>query len=161
MTGRDDIGFADLVEADSELYLQRVLLPDADAFSMASSVELRVPFVDRWVFGAAIQANGGHLRWRGKAALAGSLEDADLLAQTRVKKRGFALPMAEWIDRGPLTPLITDLQDPGQPVWRYVDQVVAREIMASASPSRWSVPWTFGALNAWLVSVASDAEVTA
>jgi asparagine synthase (glutamine-hydrolysing) len=157
--GRGGIGFADLVEADLDLYLQRVLLPDADAFSMASSVELRVPFVDRPVFGAAVQANAGRLRWRGKAALARSLGDADLLAQTRHKKRGFAVPMLEWIKSGPLSPLVAALRDPAQPVWQYVDPQLATEIMATASPSRWSMHWTFAALNSWLLSVASDPKV--
>lgn len=66
---------AALTAAEYRLYLQSTLLPDADAFSMASSVELRVPLVDRPFLGAAVGAGGvaglgkGHFaRARGRSA---------------------------------------------------------------------------------------------
>ena len=47
--------FAAMAAAEVAIYLQAMLLPDADTFSMASSVELRVPFVDGHVFSAALE----------------------------------------------------------------------------------------------------------
>ena len=46
--------FAAMAATEVAIYLQAMLLPDADTFSMASSVELRVPFVDGHVFSAAL-----------------------------------------------------------------------------------------------------------
>ncbi len=63
-----------MAATEISIYLQAMLLPDADTFSMASSVELRVPFVDRLVFAAAFEIARGRSKAPGKAAIGATLE---------------------------------------------------------------------------------------
>ncbi|MGE0708058.1 MAG: asparagine synthase (glutamine-hydrolyzing) [Planctomycetota bacterium] len=85
------------------LYLQHMLLRDADAFSMAHSLELRVPLLDhrlveevaplpaRWKLGA---------RGRPKPLLVDAVGPV-LPKQALGPKRGFTFPWESWL-RGPL-----------------------------------------------------------
>ena len=101
--------FAAMAAAEVAIYLQAMLLPDADTFSMASSVELRVPFVDSHVFSAALESAGGRNSAPGKAAIGKALDDHYLAALSTRPKRGFSLPMGPWLT-GPLAPLVTTAQ---------------------------------------------------
>ena len=85
--------FAAMAAAEVAIYLQAMLLPDADTFSMASSVELRVPFVDSYVFSAAFECARGRNKAPGKAAIGAALGDPYLEALATRPKRGFSLPM--------------------------------------------------------------------
>jgi asparagine synthase (glutamine-hydrolysing) len=85
-------------------YLRNQLLRDADIFSSANSVELRVPFVDLEVLRLAWRLPAGwHLGRFGAGkrmlrTLLGRLEPA---GRIRRAKMGFVFPWAEWL-RGPL-----------------------------------------------------------
>jgi asparagine synthase (glutamine-hydrolysing) len=142
--------FAAMAAAEVAIYLQAMLLPDADTFSMAWSVELRVPFVDGHVFSAAL-ASGGRNRVPGKAAIGEALGDRYLQALATGPKRGFSLPMEKWL-AGPLAPLVTAASDPDAPVWSLVDRArAARAGLAPLRPRRrWAETWALAALNAWL-----------
>src|ERR1035441_5206141 len=83
--------FSAMVAAEVAIYLQAMLLPDADSFSMASSVELRVPFVDSHVFSAALESSHGRNGPPGKAAIGAALGDPYLEALATRPKRGFSL----------------------------------------------------------------------
>jgi asparagine synthase (glutamine-hydrolysing) len=89
--------FAAMAAAEVAIYLQAMLLPDADTFSMASSVELRVPFVDSHVFSAALESARGRNSAPGKAAIGKALGDRYLEALATRPKRGFSLPMGPWL----------------------------------------------------------------
>ena len=90
-------------------YMTDVLLRDSDVFSMAHSLELRVPFVDRvlleWLWP---QPN-----WfkydprRTKRALADATADFVPAAIRHRKKQGFTLPFALWM-RGELKPFLDE-----------------------------------------------------
>ena len=87
--------FRAMARAEIEIYLQAMLLPDADSFSMASSVELRVPFVDSHVFASAL-ALAGRRAGPGKAAICAGLADpylerAGRAAQARLQRSDAAL----------------------------------------------------------------------
>ena len=78
--------FAAMAAAEVAIYLQAMLLPDADTFSMASSVELRVPFVDGHVFAAALDnarrpesraGQGGDRRGAGRSLPQGPRDAAE------------------------------------------------------------------------------------
>jgi asparagine synthase (glutamine-hydrolysing) len=142
--------FAALAAAEVAVYLQPMLLPDADAYSMASSVELRLPFVDGCVFGAALDSARSR-KAPGKAAIGAALGDPYLTSLARQPKRGFTLPMEPWLT-GPLAPLLTAASEPGAPVWSLVDRARAeRAGMLPLQPRRrWAEPWALAALNAWL-----------
>jgi asparagine synthase (glutamine-hydrolysing) len=143
--------FAAMAAAEVAIYLQAMLLPDADTFSMASSVELRVPFVDSYVFSAAMGSASRRNAAPGKAAIGTALGDPYLRALAAQPKRGFSLPMRQWLT-GPLAHLLTAASEPGAPVWSLVDR--DRAIKAGLAPlrprRRWAETWALTALNAWL-----------
>jgi asparagine synthase (glutamine-hydrolysing) len=155
--GSSPDSFAAMAAAEVAIYLQAMLLPDADAFSMASSVELRVPFVDSHVFSAALESSHGRNRAPGKAAIGAALGDPYLEALAMRPKRGFSLPMGRWLT-GPLAPLVTAASEPGAPVWSLVDRARAtRAGLASGHPRRrWAETWALTALNAWLETWAGN-----
>lgn len=80
-------------------FLERQLLPDADAYTMCHPLELRTPFVDH-EFVRAVLAAG---RWsRGssptyKQALFDTMPDLTVPALREAPKQGFVLPFAAWL----------------------------------------------------------------
>jgi asparagine synthase (glutamine-hydrolysing) len=96
-------------------YMKDDILVKVDRASMAASLEVRAPFLDRelarWVLTlpTALKLRGVERKWLLKRALRGVVPD---LVLDR-KKHGFALPVAAWL-RGPLLPLLHDLL--GEPV---------------------------------------------
>jgi asparagine synthase (glutamine-hydrolysing) len=149
--------FASMAATEVAIYLQAMLLPDADTFSMASSVELRVPFVDSHVFCAALENARGRNRAPGKVVIGATLGDPYLEALAMRPKRGFSLPMGPWLT-GPLAPLVAAASEPGAPVWSLVDRARAAQAgLASLHPRRrWAETWALTALNAWLETWAGN-----
>ena len=98
---------------DTQLYLAEDILTKVDRASMAVSLEVRAPFLDPSVaeFAASLPANyklrGGKSKYILKRAV------ADLLPPfvTRRSKKGFGVPVAEWL-KGKLKPLARDLLSP-------------------------------------------------
>jgi asparagine synthase (glutamine-hydrolysing) len=90
-------------------YLRNTLLRDADAMSMAHSLEVRVPLLDHLLVERAMRTPGALKLARGgnkpllTAAVAG-LPDAAV----RRRKMGFSLPYDAWF-RGPLRPWMEGL----------------------------------------------------
>ena len=157
LAGCSPDSFAAMAATEVAIYLQATLLPDADTFSMASSVELRVPFVDGHVFFAALETARGRNRAPGKVAIGAALGDPYLQALATRPKRGFSLPMGPWLT-GPLAPLVMAASEPSAPVWSVVDRARAtRAGLASLHPRRrWAETWALTALNAWLETWARN-----
>ena len=149
--------FAAMAATEVAIYLQAMLLPDADTFSMASSIELRVPFVDGHVFSAALETVRGRNRAPGKVVIGAALDDPYLEGLATRPKRGFSLPMGPWLT-GPLAPVVAAASEPSAPVWSLVDRARAtRAGLASGHPRRrWAETWALTALNAWLETWAGD-----
>ena len=125
--------FAAMAATEVAIYLQAMLLPDADTFSMASSVELRVPFVDGHVFSAALESAHGRNRAPGKVVIGAALDDPYLEALATRPKHGFSLPMGPWLT-GPLARVVAAANEPSAPVWSLVDRARAtRAGLASAT----------------------------
>lgn len=82
-------------------YMSDVLLRDSDVFSMANSLELRVPFVDRvlveWWWNQPREFRFDPRR--PKAALADAVADCVPEAIRARRKRGFTLPFPLWMRR--------------------------------------------------------------
>jgi asparagine synthase (glutamine-hydrolysing) len=143
--GRD--GYPRMAAAELSTYLEPMLLADADAFSMASSVELRVPYLDPVFFAAATRGR----RPLGKRTLVDQLGDEHLRRLARRPKTGFSIPMREWLERGILRRVVEDARAPDAPVWSYLDRSVGLGILHQTSGSvRWSEPWAIAVLDAWL-----------
>jgi asparagine synthase (glutamine-hydrolysing) len=147
--------FAAMARAEIEIYLQAMLLPDADSFSMASSVELRVPFVDSHVFSSA-RALAGARAGPGKAAICAGLADPYLAELAARPKRGFSIPMSRWLT-GPLAPVVDAVRDPDAAVWAVADRAAAQRaglLPPSGARARWAETWTLAALNAWIETIS-------
>lgn len=143
--------FSTMVAAEVAIYLQAMLLPDADCFSMTSSVELRVPFIDRHVFSAARRLADGKNKPLGKGAVGLALQDPYLCRLATQPKRGFSLPMQRWLT-GPLAPVLRAADEPDAAVWSVVDRKIADRagLLPLRPRQRWSEAWTFAVVNAWL-----------
>ena len=110
----DECDAEDVVERmqnlDTRLYLAEDILTKVDRASMAVSLEVRAPFLDHRVaeYAASLPANyklrGRKTKYILKRAV------ADLLPRfvTRRSKKGFGVPVAEWL-KGKLRPLARDL----------------------------------------------------
>jgi len=146
--------FGAMVAAEVALYLQATLLPDADAFSMTSSVELRVPFVDIQVFAAALALAADDTRGPGKAIIGASLNDIYLERLAARRKSGFGLPMHGWMT-GLLAPVIRAAEEPDAPVWSVVDRMAAQRggLIPLMGRERWAEAWIIAVLNAWLGTI--------
>ena len=113
--GHHDNG--DIVNTISRLeltgYMTNTLLRDTDAMSMAHSLEVRVPFLNRNMieFAARMPADfklrGFKRKYILKRAIKGHLPPF----VTRRGKKGFGVPVAEWL-KGKLRPLARDLLSP-------------------------------------------------
>lgn len=144
---------ADMVLAETELYLQPTLLRDADAHSMAHSIELRVPFVDLDVFASSLAyVSGGR---PGKQELIRQMADRRLSEIAARKKTGFSLPMKEWMISGPLRPFVDAALEQEAPVWQHLNEGTRSAIAgASRPPERWSLVWAVVALDQHLRTFA-------
>ena len=98
---------------DTQFYLAEDILTKVDRASMAVSLEVRAPFLDPRVaeFAASLP---GDFKLRGrktKYILKRAINDFLPPSVTQRKKKGFGLPVAEWL-KGKLRPLTRDLLSP-------------------------------------------------
>ena len=105
--GRSPLGR--LLYADTKVWLPDDLLVKADKMTMASGIELRVPFLDHRVVELCaslpdeLKLRGRTGKWLLRHAMAGKLPETIL---TR-PKRGFPVPFSPWL-RGPLHASLRD-----------------------------------------------------
>ena len=78
-------------------YMRNQLLRDTDVMSMASGVELRVPFLDSRLFGTLSRIPAATRLESGKALLLRAVPEIPEWVASR-PKRGFFFPMADWLD---------------------------------------------------------------
>lgn len=152
--------FSAMVAAEVEIYLEAMLLPDSDSFSMASSVELRVPFVDCNVFGASLALAEDTRKCPGKEAIGVALDDPYLMNLAARPKRGFSIPMREWMSTS-LAPVLDAANAPDAAVWSVLDRNAAERagLVPLKARDRWAEPWALAALNAWLETVSQESRV--
>ena len=82
-------------QLELERYMRNQLLRDSDVMSMAWSLELRVPFVDRVVF-ESVRKIPASIRLRaGKQLLLEAMPEIPAWVQQRAK-RGFMFPLVRW-----------------------------------------------------------------
>jgi asparagine synthase (glutamine-hydrolysing) len=139
-------------------HLSRVLLK-VDRASMHHALEVRVPLLDREVIDIAVRVD-----WRscldphkeiGKQPLRWAL--ARHIDHQTVPKRGFGLPVTEWL-RGPLRPLVDDLLTLddllGLPVHRPTVQRMVSEYLSGAANHVNSL-WILINLRLWAAQAAA------
>ena len=89
--------------ADILTWLQQDILLKADKMSMASSLELRVPFLDREVFALASTLPAAQRVGRHETKIALRAAAARTLPQATaaMPKQGFVTPLAQWLRKDP------------------------------------------------------------
>lgn len=89
--------------ADILTWMQQDILLKADKMSMASSLELRVPFLDREVFALASTLPASHRVGRRETKIALRAAAARTLPQATaaMPKQGFVTPLAQWLREDP------------------------------------------------------------
>jgi asparagine synthase (glutamine-hydrolysing) len=112
--------------------MRHMLLRDADVFSMAHGLEVRVPLLEHDAVAEAARARG---RWRlPDPRLKPLLVDAAgprLPARSfREKKRGFTFPWAAWL-RGPLAERARSALSEGRWAALGIDAEAARRVWSS------------------------------
>jgi asparagine synthase (glutamine-hydrolysing) len=98
---------------DTRLYLAEDILTKVDRASMAVSLEVRAPFLDPRVAEFAASLPSSYKLKGSKTKHILKLAVADLVPSfvTRRSKKGFGVPVAEWL-KGKLRPLARDLLSP-------------------------------------------------
>ena len=138
--------------AERSIYLESTLLPDADAFSMAHSVELRVPFVDHVLRSFTLGVPERLRRKQGKARFVNAVNDAVLQTAMERPKTGFTIPMPALMQSGVLRAATSRARNPDAAIWNHLDYSAGSAILKSANFNRWSEMWSIVALNSWIES---------
>jgi asparagine synthase (glutamine-hydrolysing) len=130
-------------------YMRSTLLRDADAMSMAHSLELRVPFLDHELVECCLRHHAAAARGH-KAMLKRAAADLLPPAVARGSKKGFVMPMDRWM-RGPLRAFVSD----GLAALRESRALPALDTGALAARFesrgiRWSRLWEMAVLGHWL-----------
>jgi asparagine synthase (glutamine-hydrolysing) len=146
---------ATVARLESMFYMGNTLLRDTDVFSMATSLEARVPFLDQelaeWVF-----------RLPGEVLLPAGAPSKHLLRklcprafsdwQLRQQKKGFSLPFSSWL-LGPLRDLVHDglnALSRANIVEEKGVEGIYRSFMADPHSPVWSRLWALVTLGHWL-----------
>ena len=136
-------------------YMPDVLLRDSDVFSMAHSLELRVPFVDR-VLLEWLWPQPDYFKYDPrvpKRALADAVADLVPAAIRHRRKQGFTLPFAEWMRRD-LKPFLEETFSPASLAacpWLEPAEVqrVWHAYTAGRDNRAWSRVWALAVLIAF------------
>jgi asparagine synthase (glutamine-hydrolysing) len=132
-------------------YMTDLLLRDTDFMSMASSLEVRVPFVDKVVVRHVLQMPG---RWklarRPKSLLLESMRGAIPRYVWDRRKMGFVFPFERWM-KSTLRSQITETLNEERlaratGLSPYLGHVWAR---FARGECRWSKPWSLFVLMRW------------
>ncbi|HSE31110.1 MAG TPA: asparagine synthase (glutamine-hydrolyzing) [Pyrinomonadaceae bacterium] len=109
----DDDVVTQMQSLDTRFYLAEDILTKVDRASMAVSLEVRAPFLDPRVaeFAASLPRNYKLRRHKSKYILKRAVEDLMPPFVTRRGKKGFGVPVAEWL-KHKLRPLARDLLSP-------------------------------------------------
>ena len=147
--------FQKLAALELGFYARNQLLRDADVFSMANSVELRVPLLDQKLMEAALAAapeyhfedgRGKRITWRILRELAGE-------PLTHRRKMGFTFPWQQWL-RHELKTTISDVLREKR-LYESMDLDAADGVrllegLESGAPTQsWSEVWSLFVLLNW------------
>jgi asparagine synthase (glutamine-hydrolysing) len=135
-------------------YMLNTLLRDTDIASMASSLEVRVPFLDHRLveFVARLPKAVKYNPDVPKSLLIAALSDVLPDNVVHQSKRTFTLPWEVWL-RGPLgVRLSQDLADLAPPLQPFMNQRAVHGMWQSfvVGQTTWSRPWSLYVLNLWV-----------
>lgn len=134
-------------------YMRSTLLRDADAMSMAHSLEVRVPFVDHLLVEKVLPIRARHkLGRQPKPLLVAALGDRLPPGIVARRKRTFTLPFEKWL-REDLAAAVGDtLADLPEQLAPWLDAGGARRLWAefTRGGSTWCRPWALFVLAEWI-----------
>lgn len=156
---------ASVQRMETQFYLGNTLLRDGDVYGMASSLEIRVPMLDRDVVDWAFSLPGNVLLPRGKPPkhlLRRMCRDVLGTDQLERPKQGFNLPLATWM-KGPLAQVRSEglaaLIDTGLVAADGV-RAVERRYIDDPYRSAWTRVWALVALGHWLQTHGSRVSIS-
>src|SRR5262249_20881714 len=115
------------------------LLRDSDVFSMAFSLELRVPFVDRKLIESAARIPARQRLAKGKRLLVEAVPEIPNWVVGR-RKQGFVFPFADWM----------------RDEWRT--KLTKRNALAGVPLASWYQKWSIFVLEKWLAAMGIELE---
>jgi len=128
-----------VAQLEIERYMRNQLLRDSDVFSMAFSLELRVPFVDRPLVEAAARIPAAERLRSGKQLLAEAVPEIPEWVVKR-KKQGFVFPFGHWM----------------KDEWRTI--LAERNTLAGVTLGSWYQKWSIFVLEKWLAATQIKLE---
>jgi asparagine synthase (glutamine-hydrolysing) len=148
--GNDDFQRASSLE--SGLYMSNQLLRDSDNFSMASSIELRAPFLDHALFDAVynLAAARKYDRSQAKSLLVDSLPEPLPAIVTGASKMGFTFPVELWFRKR------LSVEFPEVMATAAVRELLDARLVEGLwrdfwrGKAHWSTVWSLYALGRWL-----------
>lgn len=146
-------------------YMLNTLLRDTDSMSMASSLEVRVPFLDVPLVEYVMSLpESQKLGAEGPKSLLisalGELLPQNVASQVGKSKRTFTFPWEKWL-RGPLRDRVTAGFSEWSPALEpFVSRDFAVGVWSEFQQGRttWSRPWSLYVLNEWAKSHVSSAH---
>jgi asparagine synthase (glutamine-hydrolysing) len=151
-----------LARLEQRAYMSFVLLRDIDAMSMAHSLEVRVPFLDRVLgdvasrISSSLKLRDGVGKWVLKHALRDLLPDEILFRP----KMGFGLPYALWMRRT-LAPIVRETLSADRVRKRGVFDPAATQALMDrfyrGDDNVWRKLWTLFVLEGWANEVLDAA----
>jgi asparagine synthase (glutamine-hydrolysing) len=151
-----------LARLEQRGYLSMVLLRDIDAMSMAHSLEVRVPLLDRALADVLpriswrLKLRDGVGKWIFKEALRDLLPEEILFRP----KMGFGLPYQTWMRRS-LEPIVRDLLSPVRVRRRGAFDPEATRVLVdrfyAGDDNVWRRVWTLAMLEGWAQEVVDAA----
>ena len=136
--------FQKVAALELQFYARNQLLRDADVFSMASSVELRVPFLDTQLIKAALAISPGYhfQSGRGKRITWRILRD---LADEQIPQRpkmGFTFPWQQWLRRSLKETVACTLRDQQLYEPLLLDPTYGRRLLDGLEQGDRQQPWS-------------------
>ena len=135
-------------------YMRNTLLRDTDAMSMASSLEVRVPFIDHELIGY-VAGLAGSLKMdstRPKSLLTAAFADVLPRQIVHKQKQGFTLPFQHWLG-AELKPTLEESFSAAQSgaLAESVDSTAVRSVWDGflAGKTSWTRPWSLFVLQRW------------
>jgi asparagine synthase (glutamine-hydrolysing) len=137
-------------------YMGNMLLRDSDVMSMAHSLELRVPYLDRDLVETVLSLPAALKLRRGrpKPLLVDAIQPPLPRAIVERRKRGFVLPFARWLRRDLYNDVADTFVDTSMLLGAGLDPPAAREVwrgyLTRHDESAWTRPWGLHVLARWV-----------
>jgi asparagine synthase (glutamine-hydrolysing) len=157
--------FQKLAALELEIYMGNQLLRDADVFSMANSVELRVPFLDLELLKTALAIEPRHHfdGGKGKRITWQILRELTKNSVSRRRKMGFAFPWQRWLQTSLQETISTTLRNQRLYEPLSLDPSYGQQLLAGlASGDRmqsWSEVWSLFVLLNWQARTGVECAV--